>query len=306
MLLPRRSPVPPACPPRSSSRIARGAPLLSKGFRCVRASGNAMVEAAAFKDATSVADVVPQVTCSWRRLGPHDGGHPCDVDEHVDSQRRGEWYVPDPQELVDEHNRRQDHDVDDVRGSADDNDQNQASVSGRWGDKAATYVVDADNSYVVEISDSGTTTTSMSVAASTSTNIYDGGVASDCEEDSHSDSIGSDRSAASDTTRSTRTEDSSSTTGSGAATGYTRKDGLYVRGGRSAAALRQRLRTLRSFRPFPHLFCQEAQSKSTGVLSVTAGKVFPDGDVCEAVRSDGEGRSDESVVLAHGDAHKDA
>jgi len=166
--------------------------------------------------------------------------------------------------------------------------------------------VDADNSYVVEISDSGTTTTSMSVAASTSTNIYDGGVASDCEEDSHSDSIGSDRSAASDTTRSTRTEDSSSTTGSGAATGYTRKDGLYVRGGRSAAALRQRLRTLRSFRPFPHLFCQEAQSKSTGVLSVTAGKVFPDGDVCEAVRSDGEGRSDESVVLAHGDAHKDA
>jgi len=140
-------------------------------------------------------------------------------------------------------------------------------------------MVDADNSYVEEISDSGTTTTSMSVDASTSTNIYDGGVASDSEEDSHSVSIGSDRYAASDTTRSTRTVTSSSTTGSGAATGSTWKDGSYVRGGRAAAALRQRLRTLRSFRLFPHLVCQEAQYKSTGELSVTAGKVFPDGDV---------------------------
>jgi len=332
LILPRRSPVPPACSPRSSGRAARGAPLLRTGFRCFRSAGwgcatnvwtskRAMITPrspitssptlydelkAARCNVTSVAEAVPHVTRWWSSCWPHDGGHPCNGVERVDAERRGDWHVPDQKEVVSEHSRQRDDHADDVRSRADDNDYDQALVDGCWGDKVAAYVTDAKDSYVPLISDRSATTDTMSFGASTTTNSYDGDAASDSEQDSHSESIGSDSYAASDTTRSSGTDMSSSSTSSGVATGYKWEDGSYVRGGRAAAALRQRIRALRSFGPFSLSVLQDAQSTSSGELSDRAGKVCSNNNAYDPGRSKGTGSSGESVILTHGVAYKDA
>jgi len=255
---------------------------------------------------TSVAEAVPHVTRWWSSCWPHDGGHPCDGVERVDAERRGDWYVPDQKEVVNEHSRQRDDHTDDVRSRANDNDYDQAFMDGCWGDKVAAYVTDADDSYVPLIGDRSSTTDTMSFGASTTTNSYEGDADSDSEQDSNSESIGSDSYAASDTTRSSGTDMSSSTTSSGVATGYKWKDGSYVSGGRAAAALGQRIRALRSFGPFFYSLLQDAQSKSSGELSDRAGKVCPDNDAYDPGRSKSSGSSGESVILAHGVAYKDA
>jgi len=149
------------------------------------------------------------------------------------------------------------------------------------------YFMDVDDSAMPFISDSSSTTKSMSFGPSTMTNRYDGDAASDSDQNIHSKSIGSDYCAASDITRGKGPDMSSSTTSSGVATGFIRNDGSYVHGGQATAAARQHTRALRSLGPFSYSALQNAPSTLSGELSTTAGKVCPDNDACDHGRSKG-------------------